>query len=740
MLSVLMMGAGLVWGVAAADVAAIPAAEFAKYHREMTGRDPAPGMVEFAVDPKISKSGNDAYRIVSTATGVKITGSNGRSLQYGVYDLLARRGGCRWFWDGDVVPKRATLDLSGLDIAEESRFEYRGLRYFAHRGLTRFQAEHWGFEDWKREIDWMLKNRLNFFMPRIGMDDTWQKAYPDIVKYPDPNAPADDNLTGYNNRVSAWGLRYRGELRKRFTEYAFARGLMVPTDFGTMTHWYSRTPVEFLKTMKPPFLPNSNGQYGERTGLVWDIFQGDWLNHYWHLTQTFIDAGYGTPDLLHTIGLGERMCYRDRAKNLQMKKDVLDLLTKKALSAYPNSKILLAGWDFYSTWRADEVRALLPQLDPNKVLILDYEADALARSGSAEPSPARDFTQWGFVGKFPYTFGIFLTLEQGIDVRANYDVIRNRQKIIENDPFCKGYILWPESSHTDIVLLDYFTRNAWQPQDLDVPTLLTRFCADRYGARADEFRPLWEKVLPASQLRGWDGTYCRLFTKSAGFTAGGWDKPANAGRLAQWESKAALASGIFPVLANMKWEGEFVRRDTIDLARTALDRIITQRGYSFSRDLYLWRAGKRTGADLAARADNIAALAEAMADVLALHTDYSLWESYLRLDAVEKVKSKNFTKVLFDNASCSYCRSQQYEFARHWYLPRANAFAAQVSAAVKANDRSDKVLAFPDGERARRALMELPLESLKPTLPRTEETFQRTMRKIADLLAQKPGA
>ena len=119
-------------------------AEFAKYHRQATGREPAADAVRFAVDPSVSANGRDAYAIKSDAKGVTITGSNARSTWYGLYDLLERRGGCRWFWDGDVVPKKGEIDLSGLDVKEEARFEWRGLRYFAHRGLTRFQAEHWG--------------------------------------------------------------------------------------------------------------------------------------------------------------------------------------------------------------------------------------------------------------------------------------------------------------------------------------------------------------------------------------------------------------------------------------------------------------------------------------------------------------------------------------------------------------------------------------------------------------------
>lgn len=36
-------------------------------------------------------------------------------------------------------------------------------------------------------------------------------------------------------------------------------------------------------------------------------------------------AGYGGRELLHTIGLGERLCYKDRAMNLKIKTDVMAL-------------------------------------------------------------------------------------------------------------------------------------------------------------------------------------------------------------------------------------------------------------------------------------------------------------------------------------------------------------------------------------------------------------------------------
>jgi len=134
--AVFALAAATAWADAP-DQFSLQLAEFAKYHWQITGKNAPEGAVLFAIDPKVSKSGNDAYRIVTKGSGVAITGSNLRSVWYGLYDLLERRGGCHWFWDGDIVPKRDTIDLSNLDIREEARFEYRGLRYFAHRGACR---------------------------------------------------------------------------------------------------------------------------------------------------------------------------------------------------------------------------------------------------------------------------------------------------------------------------------------------------------------------------------------------------------------------------------------------------------------------------------------------------------------------------------------------------------------------------------------------------------------------------
>ena len=713
---------------------ALPSAEFAKYHRQITGRDPSPDAVSFAVDPKVSASGKDAYAITSEGAGAKIVGSNVRSVWYGLYDLLERRGGCRWFWDVDVVPQRDEIDLSGLDVKEEAHFEYRGIRYFAHRGLTRFQAEHWGPEDWKREIDWCLKRRLNVFMLRIGQDDLFQRTFPETVAYPDPSKDLPGHGKGYDNRTLFWSLQYRGKLRHDLQRYGFDRGLMIPEDFGTMTHWYSRTPEDFLEKKNPPFLPQATEGYAEKNGLVWDIRDDKWADEYWKLTQTAVEAygeGKAQQRLLHTIGLGERRCFTNRQDNLDLKIKSLRKFLDRAHRDYPNAKNLLAGWDFYFTWHPEEVQALVKTLDPKRDIIWDYEGDS-TRDYRPEMQGlgGNNFTKWGVMGKFPYTYSIFLAFESALDLRANYPLIEERQRLIQDDPACVGYILWPEASHTDTLALRFFTANAWSAKPVAYEAVLDEFCASRYGDQAEAMKRIWRKVVPMSYLLDWGHSYGSTFTSTSlvSFQHGG--KPLAGETLERWRKALADVRKVFAALAEIRWEGEAIRRDAVDLARTALDRWLVFDAQMLDRDFKAWQTGAADGADLPARGERMARRADLMADLLAIHTDYSLWESYLRLDAIEKVTNPHFPQVLLENAANGYCRSHQYELAHHLYAPRAHRVAETVAARIAQGDRKTKLSLKPCDSEIE-ALLARPLASLKPTLPRTAKNFRNLMLELA---------
>ncbi|MBO5940163.1 MAG: hypothetical protein J6R18_03080 [Kiritimatiellae bacterium] len=730
------------------DAFQLPRCEFAKYYEQITGKKPDARLVTFGIDGKISQKGKDAYSIRSEGDGVKLTGSNLRCLFYAVYDLLERRGGCRWFWDGDIVPKRDSLDFSGLDVFEEAQFEYRGLRYFAHRGLTRFQAEHWGLEDWKKEIDWCLKRRINVFMLRIGQDDLFQRTYPSVVSYPDASADLPGHGKGYDNRTLFWSLEYRGRLRQAVQAYALDRGLMVPEDFGTMTHWYSRTPEEFLNKVNPPFLPQATEGYSEKNGLVWDIRDDKWVDAYWNLTKAAVrDYNRPNPELLHTIGLGERLCYTNRDDNLKLKMLAIDKFIKRAHTDYPDSKILLAGWDFYFMWFPEEVQALVKTLDPKHVIIWDYEGDALRNYRDEMKDKDNNFTKWGVVGKFPYTFSVFLAFESALDIRANYPLIEERQKIVQNDPFCVGYIFWPEASHTDTLLLRHFTENAWRKGGVGISEVLPEFCRDRYGKDAGKWQGLWEKVSELGRILDWTGNYWNFAVNTDNYQnlKPGYKDYDNAEKWLARKLDASLlcTPEIFRDLAKVDWKKtSFTERDAIDLARTAADRLIIGAHARLLRAYHEWKAGSADADDVRRFAAAYVSLTDLMAEVLALHTDYSLAESYDRLDAIEKIRNPNFSKVLVENATCTYCASHQYEAAEYWYKPSARDFASDIARRVTVGDRSplgpyERQKAFRD-----KRMFAQPLSEMRPGLPRTQKNFVRVMNALAaaaDVVVRQPN-
>lgn len=68
------------------------------------------------------RSGTDDYCIISQKESGRnllfIAGGRGRSAIYGVYDFFERRADCHYFWDGDVIPHKDSIDITNINVAE----------------------------------------------------------------------------------------------------------------------------------------------------------------------------------------------------------------------------------------------------------------------------------------------------------------------------------------------------------------------------------------------------------------------------------------------------------------------------------------------------------------------------------------------------------------------------------------------------------------------------------------------
>jgi len=698
--------------------------------------------------------GTDEYRLWTVVAGprrfVVVAGGAGRSTLYAVYDFFRRQAGAEYFWDGDRIPKQPSIELAGIDVTERPRFDYRGLRYFAHRGLHRFQAEHWDLDDWKREIDWVLKKRFNLFMLRTGIDDLFQRAFPELP-YPPIDAKDPDGVDrSYDDRTSFWQLRYRGELRKAVLQYARERGLLHPEDTGTITHWYSHTPSSFYE--KHPDFPVIRDQktgYKLATAQIWDIEDQRAWDAYWKLTQTHIDQ-FGQPRLFHTIGMAERTFGSDPRDNLQRKLYVYRKTQQMLRERYPDAPLLIAGWDFIAWWKDPDVRRLLGDFNPNRTIIFDYTAD---------DADKLTFDDWGLLGNFPWLFGIFHSYARNSDVHEDYPLLMKRLAQAAKDRHCLGLALWPEISHADTFLLEFLAANTWQPNETEPSAAVARFCRGRYRPElAAPMREVWNDFLVTAGSVHWSHSgprwltfgepQFRLLNGSEFSTLTPQRMTAMQGEYDRMSASLTPAPAVLKRLAGMadaQWSNSQWQRDALDMGRTVANRTLWTALAAAAIQREQWRNGSNNGQRISQLADASRRTLDVLADLLALSDDFSMQASLARLGraaplgGVAPTINPHSEQTLKSNAENDYCRSHHYELVRHVYLPEHDVFWKWVLARVAAGDKSPwkrpasftaEAKAIEDQFYAR------PLAEMAPQRPRSPAALAESLTRLADLISQ----
>lgn len=629
-----------------------------------------------------------------------VAGGCGRSTLYAVYDFFRRQAGAEYFWDGDILPHRDRLELAGLDVRQSPHYQYRGLRYFAHRGLHRFQAEHWDLDDWKREIDWLVKKRFNLFMLRIGIDDLFQRAFPGEVSYPPIDGPDPDAVPrSYNDRTSFWPLRYRGQLRKAVLQYARDRGLIHPEDVGTITHWYSHTPSSFYASHPGfPVIQDQTRGYSLATHAIWDIEDQRTWDAYWRLSATHLRE-FGSPRMFHTIGMAERVFGSDDRDNFQRKLYVYRKTQERLRQHYPDAPLLIASWDFIGwKWTNEGVRRLTEEFDPQRTIIHDYTADLVNKV---------TYRDWGLLGRFPWTFGIFHSFARNSDIHEDYAVLTPRVKEAAADPQCRGMFLWSEISHSDTFLLEYLADNSWQPERAELRPAVERYCRTRYPAALQEaMRAVWRDFLVTSQSVHWSlgGTWSASWSEPQFRPLSGGLSTITPQRLeAMTTELQRIAPALEPAPAVLKrladlapqyYDDPLWRRDTLDMARTIASRALFVTLARGMARMEAWREQKCDPQQLRNTARLSQDLLAALAAVLGNSADFSMDASLRRLtrardlDGVQPQVNPHSEMTLKGNAENDYCRSHHYELVEHVYRAELAAYWRWVLDRVERGDRS----------------------------------------------------
>ena len=109
-------------------------------------------------------------------------------------------------------------------------------------------------------------------MLRIGMDDLFQKAFPEHIPYPDPaQSSVTDIPRSYDDRTALLAVAVPGKTPQTNIDLRPGTGAYAS---GRLRHYDSlvqQNSAKFLDLVKPEFLPQYTQSYIEPSGRVWDF-------------------------------------------------------------------------------------------------------------------------------------------------------------------------------------------------------------------------------------------------------------------------------------------------------------------------------------------------------------------------------------------------------------------------------------------------------------------------------------
>lgn len=382
-----------------------------------------------------ASDGNRNYLVFFGGDGKgMIPDGNSRGTLYAVYDYLEKECGVGFFEDGDRVPKMAGLPFQGINRSESPYFEVRGRNTYFHSGLMKYRANYWTLPEWKRNIDWRLKSKMNFMY-----------AWPLALYKQDP--------TKRDVFHSQW---------KEIFDYARARGLKIGYSLD-----YGQVPDDFVKENKDHKFIQSE-VYGLRGLHPDDPLAALYTKQ--RLESAIAD--YGTDHFYLCAPYGE-LKPDEAPLDVRIRATAEFLRVIKTVD--PEAIWMTDTWDCLSNdalWTPENLKAYLDSC-PSEFLITENGAESI------DVRHKYDF----FYGK-NWLFGMLHSLGGDDELHGDpLDLIQRIQEIVK-DPrgaHCKGMLLTPEIAGANILYFDLATRLAWDPSNLTMESFLREYTSRRYG-------------------------------------------------------------------------------------------------------------------------------------------------------------------------------------------------------------------------------------------------------------------
>ncbi len=655
-------------------------------------------------------------------------GSNERGALYAVYHFLEHVLKCGFFEDGERIPKAQEITVEDLDIREKPFFRYRS---YMSPCAQHYSASYWSLDDWKYEIDWMAKKKLNMlrFWPvlvrgsmigerreTLAVKRTWKAL----------------GLSGVGNTDEDEATR----LSREIMEYARQRGMEIITDPG----FSGAVPVEFREEYP-------NCKYLEVT---------------WEQTAPRLNLDPADPmfakvleinlqEHIKLYGANHRYDYAmypetapggSREEGMRLRRDFARAVSKGIKAVDPQGQWHLDSWCFlgHPDLSPQEVQSILDVLPNDSAYVCDTWADAYHLYERHDH----------FFGK---SWGFAVLHAMGGDGTMHGDMhgITKKLKDLASNPeaaLCQYFTLVMEIVKHNIVYYDLLMQLSWDPRKVDVPSFLRDYALRRYGpASAQKMTSFLQKLLESVYTtEDWTGPQyrpCWAVQLGRGFTLETRVPFANklrAGLKLALEEKDEQASN--PLYMN----------DLVNVGRQFLGELYNYHWIKLERAF-----AHRDEDAVAHEGEVLCDILERQAELLEPHPDFHISTEIEQAVAcgLEPAVAARVIKARFTFlgliGSCSwdqfplflldYARDDRYELLKYYYLPRVRFYLEKLSTAL-ANERGKPITpAYPSAEDLQIEYRDFAYNFVEKPLPETgvvlgADSVYQVPNRVEEILAR----
>ncbi|MHB1459629.1 MAG: alpha-N-acetylglucosaminidase TIM-barrel domain-containing protein [Armatimonadota bacterium] len=454
---------------------------------------------------KSVKEGSNKYTVLAGRTGV--------SSLYATYDYLERFCKVGFFEDGEYVPHMSTLPFKTANTRQKPYFRDRHyLVLFGHWGIKKFHAPFWTLEEWKRELDFLAKKKINLsrMHMRCSADpprgDVPVRAFPEIGPMQPGYSVSGGSVDGGWPNTYNWPEEYRTRLTKDILDYGRKLGIK-------FIYWvsYGDIPVRF-KAQHPEIDYMPDNQYGPSTQIR--------PNHpmAYEVTKKYLKElikTFGTDHMYFDTPYAESAPGANPDETLRMKTSGMTNLCKVLKEVDPKAVWVWDTWDFTvsqvvgngDVWTKQNIKRYIDATPMGMSYIFDNNSDLT----EAYPDDKVDgkilpmYLQHDFFDGRKWAFAVLHSYAGDDTPHGRIDYVMDQVKSLAKNPKaanCVGFFTVSEKVGDNDLYYQLLLELAWNPSSVDKHRFFSEYAERRFGRASAENMKRSTELIAQAVLNG----------------------------------------------------------------------------------------------------------------------------------------------------------------------------------------------------------------------------------------------